>query len=212
VEYKPYEPNFYSMIIPDWGTSKALCDALGRQAKVLVDLGHHLPNTNIEQIVARLLHFKSLGGFHFNGSMYGDDDLTTGSIKPFQLFLIFNELVDAAGDTALPAQAVAYMIDASHNSKDPIADLLQSLENISIAYAKALLVDRTKLHAAQQNNDVIMAEQILQDAFQTDVRPLLAEARSRNGYAINPLQCFLQNDFRKTRIATRGANATATGL
>jgi L-rhamnose isomerase / sugar isomerase len=212
VEYKPYEPNFYSMVIPDWGTSKALCDALGGQAKVLVDLGHHLPNTNIEQIVARLLHFKSLGGFHFNGSMYGDDDLTTGSIKPFQLFLIFNELVDAAQDTALAAQAVAYMIDASHNTKDPIADLLQSLENISIAYAKALLVDRKKLHAAQHDNDAVAAEQILQDAFQTDVRPLLAEARSRNGYAINPLQCFMANGFRQERIKNRGANATATGL
>lgn len=212
VEYKPYEPNFYSMIIPDWGTSKALCDSLGKQAKVLVDLGHHLPNTNIEQIVARLLHFKSLGGFHFNGSMYGDDDLSTGSIKPFQLFLIFNELVDAAQDKNLPAQAIAYMIDASHNTKDPIADLLQSLENISIAYAKALLVNRKLLHEAQQNNDVVMAEQILQNAFQTDVRSLVAEVRKRNGFAVNPLQCFIENKFRKERIETRGANATATGL
>jgi L-rhamnose isomerase / sugar isomerase len=212
VEYKPYEPNFYSMIIPDWGTSKALCDGLGKQAKVLVDLGHHLPNTNIEQIVARLLHFKSLGGFHFNGSMYGDDDLSTGSIKPFQLFLIFNELVDAAQDNNLPAQAIAYMIDASHNTKDPIADLLQSLENISIAYAKALLVNRKLLHEAQQNNDVVMAEQILQNAFQTDVRSLVAEVRKRNGFAVNPLQCFIENKFRKERIETRGVNATATGL
>jgi L-rhamnose isomerase / sugar isomerase len=179
---------------------------------VLVDLGHHLPNTNIEQIVARLLHFKSLGGFHFNGSMYGDDDLTTGSIKPYQLFLIFNELVDAAADTVLPAQAIAYMIDASHNTKDPIVDLLQSLENISIAYAKALLVDRKQLHAAQQNNDVTMAEQILQDAFQSDVRSLVAEARNRNGFAIHPLQCFMANGCREERIKTRGAHAIATGL
>lgn len=212
VEYKPYEPNFYSMIIPDWGTSKALCDVLGKKAKVLVDLGHHLPNTNIEQIVARLLHFNSLGGFHFNGSMYGDDDLSTGSIKPFQLFLIFNELVDAAQDEKLLAQTIAYMIDASHNTKDPIADLLQSLENISIAYAKALLVNRKLLHEAQQNNDVVMAEQILQNAFQTDVRSLVAEARKRNGFAINPLQCFTENSFRADRIKIRGANATATGL
>jgi L-rhamnose isomerase/sugar isomerase len=212
VEYKPYEPNFYSMVIPDWGTSKSLCDALGKQAKVLVDLGHHLPNTNIEQIVARLLHFQSLGGFHFNGSMYGDDDLTTGSIKPYQLFLIFNELADAAQDKALTSQQIAYMIDASHITKDPIADLLQSLENISIAYAKALLVDRKALHAAQDSNDVAAAEQLLQDAFHTDVRTLVAEARRRNGFAINPLQCFYENNFRTERIKLRGANTIATGL
>jgi L-rhamnose isomerase/sugar isomerase len=212
VEYKPYEPNFYSMVIPDWGTSKSLCDSLGQQAKVLVDLGHHLPNTNIEQIVARLLHFQSLGGFHFNGSMYGDDDLSTGSIKPFQLFLIFNELVDASLDTSLSTQHIAYMIDASHNTKDPIADLLQSLENISIAYAKALLVNRKLLHEAQEANDVVMAEQLLQNAFQTDVRSLVAEARRRNGFAINPLRCFIDNNFRAERIQLRGANSKATGL
>lgn len=212
LEYKPYEPNFYSMVIPDWGTSKSLCDALGKQAKVLVDLGHHLPNTNIEQIVARLLHFQSLGGFHFNGSMYGDDDLSTGSIKPFQLFLIFNELVDAAQDTTLAAQTIAYMIDASHNTKDPIADLLQSLENISIAYAKALLVNRNKLHEAQATNDVVAAEQLLQDAFQTDVRSMVAEARRQNGFAVNPLQCFRENKFRQQRIETRGVHTIATGL
>jgi L-rhamnose isomerase / sugar isomerase len=212
IEYKPYEPNFYSMVIPDWGTSKSYCDALGKQAKVLVDLGHHLPNTNIEQIVARLLHFQSLGGFHFNGSMYGDDDLTTGSIKPYQLFLIFNELVDAAQDTSLAAQTIAYMIDASHNTKDPITDLLQSLENISIAYTKALLVDRKALHAAQDANDVAGAEQILQDAFQSDVRSLVAEARKRNGFAVNPLTCFRENNLRQQRIDKRGSGATATGL
>jgi L-rhamnose isomerase / sugar isomerase len=212
IEYKPYEPNFYSMVIPDWGTSKSYCDTLGKQAKVLVDLGHHLPNTNIEQIVARLLHFQSLGGFHFNGSMYGDDDLTTGSIKPYQLFLIFNELVDAAQDANLTAQTIAYMIDASHNTKDPIVDLLQSLENISVAYAKALLVDRKELHAAQDANDVAGAEQILQDAFQSDVRSLVAEARRKNGFAINPLLCFNENNLRQQRIDKRGSNTTATGL
>jgi L-rhamnose isomerase / sugar isomerase len=212
VEYKPYEPNFYSMVIPDWGTSKSYCDALGKQAKVLVDLGHHLPNTNIEQIVARLLHFQSLGGFHFNGSMYGDDDLTTGSIKPYQLFLIFNELVDAAKDQSLTPQHIAYMIDASHNTKDPIEDLLLSLENITVAYAKALLVDRAALHAAQEDNDVVAAESILQDAFQTDVRPLVAEARRIAGFAIHPIACFRAKQFRHQRIQQRGSGATATGL
>lgn len=212
VEYKPYEPNFYSMVIPDWGTSKSYCDALGNQAKVLVDLGHHLPNTNIEQIVARLLQFQSLGGFHFNGSMYGDDDLSTGSIKPFQLFLIFNELADAAQDTTLSAQSIAYMIDASHNTKDPIEDLLQSLENISIAYAKALLVDRAALHAAQDANDVVTAEQILQNAFQADVRSIVAESRRRNGFAVDPVLCFRQHALRQERINQRGTHSTATGL
>jgi L-rhamnose isomerase / sugar isomerase len=212
IEYKPYEPNFYSMVIPDWGTSKALCDGLGDQAKVLVDLGHHLPNTNIEQIVARLLHFKSLGGFHFNGSMYGDDDLTTGSIKPFQLFLIFNELVSAHQDATLQAALPAFMIDASHNTKDPLLDLLQSLENIALAYAKALLVDRAALNVAQENNDVVLAEQILQAAFQTDVRSLVAEARKRNGAAIHPVNYFLDNACRTNLIAKRGTQTIATGL
>jgi L-rhamnose isomerase / sugar isomerase len=212
VEYKPYEPNFYSMVIPDWGTSKALCDSLGSQAKVLVDLGHHLPNTNIEQIVARLLHLNSLGGFHFNGSMYGDDDLTTGSIKPYQLFLIFNELIDAEKDSLITPQQIAYMIDASHNSKDPNEDLLMSLENIALAYCKALLVDRSLLHEAQTNNDVVAAEQILNNAFQTDVRSIVAEARRRNGHAINPIQCYRENDVRTQLIKDRGLNTIATGL
>jgi L-rhamnose isomerase / sugar isomerase len=212
VEYKPYEPNFYSMVIPDWGTSKALCDSLGSKAKVLVDLGHHLPNTNIEQIVARLLHFKSLGGFHFNGSMYGDDDLTTGSIKPYQLFLIFNELVAATNDPNLIGQTIAYMIDASHNTKDPIIDLIQSLENISTAYAKALLVNNIKLNEAQESNNVALAEQVLQDAFLTDVRPILQAARLKNDGAIAPLEFFNKEGLRAKRIEQRGANATSTGL
>jgi L-rhamnose isomerase / sugar isomerase len=211
IEYKPYEPNFYSMVIPDWGTSKALCDAVGNNAKVLVDLGHHLPNTNIEQIVARLLHFNSLGGFHFNGSMYGDDDLTTGAIKPYQLFLIFNELVDAALDTTITPQQIAYMIDASHNTKDPIADLLQSLQNISIAYAKALLVNRKKLQQAQADNDVVGATEILNDSFNTDVRFLLQQARVQNGFAANPLQCYTDNNFRQQLQRQRG-KSVATGL
>ncbi len=211
VEYKPYEPNFYSMIIPDWGTSKALCDSLGKQARVLVDLGHHLPNTNIEQIVARLLHFNALGGFHFNGSMYGDDDLTTGSIKPYQLFLIFNELIDAAVDEQLVKQHIAYMIDASHNTKDPIEDLLQSLEHITVAFAKAQIVDRKKLHEAQQHNDVVLAEQILQEAFQTDVRPIIRESRRLKNAAIMPISVFREQALRKARITQRG-HGVASGL
>lgn len=212
LEYKPYEPNFYSMIIPDWGSSHALCRQMGPKAKVLVDLGHHLPNTNIEQIVARLLHFEALGGFHFNGSMYGDDDLSTGSIKPYQLFLIFNELTAAAQEEIAGANMVSYMIDASHNTKDPLEDLLQALEQIAMAYAKSLLVNRDALQQAQENNEVALAESILQDAFAFDVRPLLAESRRRNGHAIHPLKCFAQAGLRNKLIAQRGKNSLATGL
>jgi L-rhamnose isomerase/sugar isomerase len=212
VEYKPYEPNFYSMVIPDWGTSLALCQQLGQQAQVLVDLGHHLPNTNIEQIVGRLQHFGRLGGFHFNGSMYGDDDLTTGSIKPFQLFLIFNELVDAAQDPAVRNPAVAYMIDASHNTKDPLEDLLQSTDNILTAYAKALLVDRPALEAAQLANDAALGEDILRDAFLTDVRPLVAEAYRQSGGALRPVAAYRQAEQRARLVQQRGRQAIATGL
>lgn len=212
IEYKPYEPNFYSMIIPDWGTSYSLCQQLGQQAQVLVDLGHHLPNTNIEQIVGRLLHFGRLGGFHFNGSMYGDDDLTTGSMKPFQLFLIFNELVDGAQDSAVNNPAVAYMIDASHNTKDPLEDLLQSVDNILGAYAKALLVDRAQLSEYQQTNDVVRAEELLRDAFLTDVRPLVQAAYQQAGGALDPISAYRAASVREQLIQQRGKLSLSTGL
>ena len=212
IEYKPYEPNFYSMIIPDWGTSYSLCQSVGKNAQVLVDLGHHLPNTNIEQIVGRLMHFGRLGGFHFNGSMYGDDDLTTGSIKPFQLFLIFNELVDGMSDPTVKNPNIAWMIDASHNTKDPIEDLLQSVNGILSAYARALLVDRAALNQAQEENDVVQAEELLRDAFLTDVRPLVAEAMRLDGGAIDPLGAFRAAQVRANLIEKRGKFSTATGL
>jgi L-rhamnose isomerase/sugar isomerase len=212
VEYKPYEPNFYSMVIPDWGTSLKLSESCGDRAHVLVDLGHHLPNTNIEQIVARLLHFGRLGGFHFNGSQYGDDDLTTGSIKPYQLFLIFHELVSGTNDKSLKNPLVAYMIDASHNVKDPLVDLMQSLENIRTAYTKALLVDSNALAQAQLNNDVAGAENILQTAFQSDVRPLLAEARLRSKGCVDPIDFFNAVKVRDSLVDQRGKQSVATGL
>jgi L-rhamnose isomerase/sugar isomerase len=212
IEYKPYEPSFYSMVIPDWGASYQLSQGCGDRAQVLVDLGHHLPNTNIEQIVARLLHFGRLGGFHFNGSQYGDDDLTTGAIKPFQLFLIFHELATGAQDSQVKNPPVAYMIDASHNLKDPLEDLMNSLENIRTAYAKALLVDVRALEHAQQVNDVVACEQILQRAFQSDVRPLVAEARLRDGGAYDPLDAFRSGKVRSSLISKRGVKSVATGL
>ncbi|HMQ47882.1 MAG TPA: TIM barrel protein [Saprospiraceae bacterium] len=212
LEYKPYEPNFYSMVIPDWGTSLSLCHYLGNRSQVLVDLGHHLPNTNIEQIVARLMHFGRLGGFHFNGSMYGDDDLTTGSIKPYQLFLIFQELVDAMNDPQVKNPPLAWMIDASHNTKDSLEDLLQSVQNILCAYAKALLVDRESLYQAQESNDVVAAEELLRDAFATDVRPLVVEAMRQSGAAMDPIRVFRRLKIRERLIEKRGTKSVATGL
>ena len=182
VEYKAFEPNFYSMTVGDWGQSLLYAQKLGPQAYTLVDLGHHLPNANIEQIVALLLMEGKLGGFHFNDSKYGDDDLTVGSINPYQLFLIFNELIEGMNSRQMNhASDLGWMIDASHNVKDPLEDLLQSVEAIKIAYAQALLVDTKKLVKAQQENDVSTAQEVLQQAYRTDVRPLVAEARLRAG-------------------------------
>ena len=213
VEYKAYEPNFYSMAVGDWGQSLLYANKLGSKAYTLVDLGHHLPNANIEQIVALLLMEGKLAGFHFNDSKYGDDDLTVGSIKPYQLFLIFNELVEGMDARGMNhATDLGWMIDASHNVKDPLEDLLQSVEAIMISYAQALLIDRKKLNEAQQNNDVVTAQEILQNIFRTDVRAIVAEARLRSGGAINPLQLFRQLKIREQLVKERGAKTVATGL
>ena len=213
VEYKAYEPNFYSMTVGDWGQSLLFANKLGPQAYTLVDLGHHLPNANIEQIVALLLAEGKLGGFHFNDSKYGDDDLTVGSINPYQLFLIFCELVEGMDARNMDhATALGWMIDASHNLKDPLEDLLQSVEAIMIAYAQSLLVNRVLLHEAQQHNDVAMAQEVLQQAYRTDVRPLVAEARLQNGGALHPLQLYRQLQVRRQLAESRGSGSVATGL
>ena len=212
IEYKPYEPNFYSTTIPDWGTSHLLANACGERAYCLVDLGHHLPNTNIEQIVATLLSVGKLGGFHFNDSKYGDDDLTCGSIKPYQLFLIFQELVWGMRNNDAGNPDLAWMIDASHNLKDPLEDLIQSLEAIRIAYAKALLVDQAALSDAQDHNDVALAQEILQDAYQTDVRSLVKEARVQAGGVAEPLKVYRERQIRKSLVEKRGKDSIASGL
>lgn len=213
VEYKAFEPNFYSTTIGDWGQSYMLASKLGPKAYTLVDLGHHLPNANIEQIVSLLLMEGKLGGFHFNDSKYADDDLTAGSIKPYQLFLIFNELVEGMDARGMNhATGLGWMIDASHNVKDPLEDLLQSVEAIMIAYAQALLIDRKALTDAQQNNDVARAQEILQNVFRTDVRPLVAEARLRSGGALQPLEVYRRQNIRENLIKQRGAKTVATGL
>ncbi len=213
VEYKSNEPNFYSTTVADWGQSLLYSTKLGPKAYTLVDLGHHLPNANIEQIVSLLLMEGKLGGFHFNDSKYGDDDLTTGAIKPYQLFLIFSELVDGMDHAKMNhASGLAWMIDASHNIKDPLEDLLQSVEAIMMAYAQALLVDRKALKDAQQKNDVSLAQEILQQAYRTDVRPLVAEARLQRGGALDPVKLFRSAKVRAALIEERGSETKATGL
>ena len=213
VEYKAFEPNFYSTTVGDWGQSLLYTSKLGKKAYTLVDLGHHLANANIEQIVSLLLMEGKLGGFHFNDSKYGDDDLTVGSIKPYQLFLIFNELVEGMNAQKMNhATDLAWMIDASHNVKDPLEDLLQSVEALMISYVQALIIDREKLEVAQNNNDVVTAQEILQEAFRTDVRALVAEARLRAGGAINPLAFYRSEKVREQLIKERGLKSLATGL
>ena len=208
-EHKPYEPAFYSTVNADWGSSLLLAQHAGPRAKCLVDLGHHLPGTNVEQVVSRLAMVGRLGGFHFNDSKYGDDDLTVGSIDPYRFFLVVCELVEHGGGR-MPD--LAYMIDASHNLKDPIEDLIQSTDQIQLAVAQALLVDRAALTEAQERDDPALAAEILQAAYRTDVRPLVAEARRRNGAAIDPLRTFRRLGYREAVIRERGAGARSTGL
>jgi L-rhamnose isomerase / sugar isomerase len=213
VEYKAFEPNFYSMTVGDWGQSYLFSSKLGEKAFTLVDLGHHLPNANIEQVVSLLLMEGKLGGFHFNDSKYGDDDLTVGSINPYQLFLIFNELVEGMDARGMNhATDLGWMIDASHNIKDPLEDLLQSVEAIKIAYAQALLIDQNALTSAREDNDVVKAQDILQQAYRTDVRPLVAEARLRAGGALKPVEFFRQLKVRENLVTERGLKTVATGL
>ncbi|WP_066220372.1 sugar isomerase [Formosa haliotis] len=211
IEYKPYEPNFYSTVIQDWGTSFMLANACGDKAYTLVDLGHHLPNTNIEQIVSTLMLKGKLGGFHFNDSKYGDDDVTVGSVKPYALFLIFNELVYGMQNNPQNPE-LSWMIDASHNIKDPLEDLIQSLEAIQEAYAKALLVDQAQLKQAQSAHDVVACQEILQKAYRTDVRPLLAQARLQSGGALDPLGVYRELKIREALIQERGKHSIASGL
>jgi len=212
LEHKLYEPAFYSTVISDWGTSLAAAQELGPKAHCLVDLGHHAPNVNIEQIVARLVRFKKLAGFHFNDSKYGDDDLDTGSVEPFRLFLVFNELIEAERRNA-EGFAPAYMIDQSHNVTDPIESLMQSAIELQRAYAQALIVDRAALEAAQEANDALGAHLELKRAFTTDVSPLLAIARLRAGGAIAPIAAYRASGYRAQKAMERPAIAgTSAGI
>ncbi len=201
LEHKPYEPAFYSTVISDWGTSYVCAKELGDQAMCLVDLGHHLPNTNIEMIVSRLIDVNKLGGFHFNDSKFGDDDLDAGSINPYELFLIFNELTAASQNNKI--KNIAYMIDQSHNVTDPIESLILSANEIVNSYAKSLLVNYSLLDKTQDNNDAIKSMQILKTAFNTDVSPIVAMARYENGNSIDPISTYRTLDYKKKKSLTR---------
>lgn len=211
LEHKMFEPAFYSTVISDWGSSILAAQTLGDKCKCLVDLGHHAPNVNIEQIVARLHRFGKLGGFHFNDSKYGDDDLDSGSINPHQLFLVFNELAEAEAN---PRDGFnpSYMIDQSHNVTDPIESMLSSAEAIAACFAKASLVDRAALHGAQEANDTMMAFQALRRAYNVDVAPILAMARVEAGGAIDVLAAYRASGYRARKAQERKPVGLGAGI
>jgi L-rhamnose isomerase/sugar isomerase len=209
-EHKMYEPAFYSTVVQDWGTNYIIAQELGPKAFCLVDLGHHAPNVNIEMIVSRLIQFRKLGGFHFNDSKYGDDDLDTGSIDPYRLFLVFNELVDAELNEAEGFDP-AHMLDQSHNVTDPIESLMQSAVEVLRAYGTALLVDREALASYQDSNDAFMATQTLKAAFRTDIEPILGMVRLQLGGAIDPIAAYRASRYRKKVAAERPAVAGGGG-
>ena len=212
VEYKFFEPSFYSTDLPDWGTAALVCGRLGPGAQVLVDTGHHPQGTNVEQIVAVLLAEGLLGGFHFNNRKYADDDLIVGSIDPFELFRIMREIAAARLDprTAPTAEAIAFMIDQSHNVEGKVGAMIQSVMNIQTAYAKALLVDAERLSAAQREGDVLGAHRVLLDAFETDVRPLLSRLRSERGLDADPFEAFRAGGYGERLARERGTAAAAS--
>jgi L-rhamnose isomerase/sugar isomerase len=209
-EHKMYEPAFYSTVVQDWGSNYLIAQELGPKAHCLVDLGHHAPNVNIEMIVARLIQFRKLGGFHFNDSKYGDDDLDTGSIDPYRLFLVFNELVDAEVRQT-EGFSPAHMLDQSHNVTDPIESLMRSAMEVCRAYAQGLIVDRAALAGYQETNDALMASETLKAGFRTDVEPILAMARLETGGAIDPVATFRAAGYRAKVASERPAVAGGGG-
>jgi L-rhamnose isomerase / sugar isomerase len=214
IEYKFFEPAFYHTDLADWGMAYAMALKLGPQAQVLVDTGHHASGTNVEHIVAFLLDEGRLGGFHFNSRRYADDDLIVGSANPFELFAIYNELAaaeDAGGAVAETARNVAYMIDQSHNIEPKVEAMLQSVINCQVAYAKALLVDRQELASRQRAGDVLGAHRVLLDAYDTDVRPLLAHVRDQMGVPVDPITAFRESDYSERVAAERGSAAGSGG-
>jgi L-rhamnose isomerase/sugar isomerase len=210
LEHKICEPAFYATVIQDWGSSYLAASALGAKAQCLVDLGHHAPNVNIELIVARLIATRKLAGFHFNDSKYGDDDLDAGSVAPYRLFLVFNELVAAAHE-GVPGFEPSYMLDQSHNVTDPIESLMSSAAQVQRCYAQALIVDRAALDAAQDANDALVASQLLKKGFDTDVTPILQQARIEEGGAIDLLGCYRASGYRARVAEQRPASQGGGG-
>jgi L-rhamnose isomerase/sugar isomerase len=207
IEYKPFEPAFYHTDIADWGMAYHLATVCGPKAKVLVDTGHHAPATNIEQVVAWLLHTQSLGGFHFNDRKYADDDLTLGSIDPYQLFRIFHELL-SAGEGA--DADVAYMIDQSHNMKGKMEAMVQSVATAQELYARAAVIDQEQLAELQDGCELVAAEECFRDAFWTDVRPYVRAWRESHGLAADPLKALAESGYVGRIAGERGAkNAKA---
>jgi L-rhamnose isomerase/sugar isomerase len=216
IEYKFFEPTFYSTDLPDWGTSYAMCLKLGPRAQVLVDLGHHAQGVNIEQIVAFLLDEGRLGGFHFNNRKYADDDLIVGSVNPYELFLIYNELTGAALGSQEPsrstAQNVAYMIDQCHNIEGKIAPIIYSVLNCQEAFAKSLLVPQDKLSATQAQGNVLEAHRLITDVYRTDVRPLLAQVREEMGVPTDPIAAYWASGYEENIRSERGLATTSGGF
>ena len=211
LEHKPYEPAFYSTVISDWGTSYICAKELGEKAMCLVDLGHHLPNTNIEMIVSRLIDLNKLGGFHFNDSKFGDDDLDAGSINPFELFLIFNELTLANKNGKL--KEISYMMDQSHNVTDPIESLILSSNEIALCFTKSLLVDYDHLNELQDANDTTGAMQLLKTAFNTDVNPIVSMARYENSNAIDPISIYRSLNYKQNKSKVRkSSKGSSSGI
>ncbi len=216
LEYKFFEPAFYATDLSDWGTVYAMCLKLGPRAQVLTDLGHHAQGVNIEQIVAFLLDEGKLGGFHFNNRKYADDDLIVGSVNPYELFLIFHEIVHAMQSddpqASVTAQNITYMIDQCHNIEGKMAPMIYSVLNIQEAYAKALLVDRKQLALLQNSGDVLAAHQLLTDAFRTDVRPLLKQVRTEMNVPIDPLAAYWASHYEEKIRKERGVAEASGGF
>jgi L-rhamnose isomerase/sugar isomerase len=209
IEYKPFEPAFYHTDIADWGMALALARASGPRARVLVDTGHHYQSQNIEQIVAWLLSEGMLGGFHFNDRRYADDDLTLGSIDPYQVFRIFHEIRFFEWESGTRSD-IAYMIDQSHNLKGKIEAMIQTVVHAQELYAKAALVDYERLVSAQARCEIIEAESVLRDAFSTDVRPMMREWRRGKGLPVDPLEAFRGSGYLERITAQRGGRASVT--
>ena len=195
IEYKFFEPGFYLTDVADWGMAAFYCKNTGPKAQALVDLGHHPLSTNIEHIVAFLIDEGLLGGFHFNNRKYADDDVTTGSTNPYEVFLIYNEIVAAEADPSIRDLNIAYMVDQSHNIKPKMEAMIQTVTFIQSAYARALLVDREALLEAQTQEDTVCSESILQEAFGIDVRPLLARVRKEAGLHPEPLTAYRESGY-----------------